>query len=180
MTPAAALRGRQLAAGRQRGGHARRVVVGAVVNLPVLGGARQRVDPPVAQVVVVGAEHDVRLLDRHAAGRRQVAEHVVPDALRPIELHLDGGLQRQLEPGDVRVARIERRLHLLQRAAGALDDGRRQPAVHRGGHDAGIAHGRSLTAVSNVSATSSPALGERGPVTTIRPAAPRSRAASAL
>ena len=38
----------------------------------------------------------------------------------------------------------------------------------------------SLTAVSKVSATSSPALGDRGPVTTISPAAPRSRAANAL
>ena len=38
----------------------------------------------------------------------------------------------------------------------------------------------SLTAVSNLSGTRAPALGDRGPVTTMRPAAPRSRAASAL
>ena len=38
----------------------------------------------------------------------------------------------------------------------------------------------SLTAVSKRSGTSAPALGERGPVTTMSPLAPRSRAAVAL
>ena len=95
-----------------------------------------------AQVVVVRAQHQVRLVYGRIPGRRQVAQHVVPGRLRAVELRFDGGRQRQVETGDVGIGGVQRRLDLHEGPVGTFEDGLRHSAVHRGRHDARVGHRR--------------------------------------
>ena len=79
-----------------------------------------------------------------------------------------------IEPGDMGIAGVELLLDVLERLPAA------KSAVADPRADAGRGDPEPASAVSNVIGTSSPALGERGPVTTSSALAPRCRAAMAL
>ncbi len=147
------LAARQLPRGLEHRRHARRVVVGAEVGLVGLVAARERTAAAAtSEVIVVGAYRDHRLRQRDAGRRRQVADDVV----RRGRLANDLGRERhahalQREAGDVRVARVELRLHVVERLRVAREEAGRHVGADAGRGDArprarrvvGERHGRA-------------------------------------
>src|SRR5262249_16296233 len=117
---------------RQYRRRARRVVVGAVVNLVRLVLARQRVAGLAVTEMLVGrADRTPRLGDRAGRlGGRQIREDVVAGLLLALHRGADvDGDARNGEAGDVRVTGIERLLCFFKRLAGAAENLRADAAA---------------------------------------------------
>ena len=133
-----------------------------------------------AEVIVVRAERDPRLGDRRRRRRRrQVARRRCGRSAsrgRRRRATVDGDV-REREAGDVRVRGVERLLRVVERLV-------RRRREDRFARPSPVTLAATMpdpaSAVSKVIGTSSPAFGERGPVTTSIAFAPCCRAAIAL